>query len=108
MIKLIKNTAIIIDAGKGTLKNNAVKYAKKRNIKIFRTDITASLAGLINKSLEMEKIIKRNFIVKKTKDHTLITKGLLGSKDDIIVDNVDRPKSSSGPKLQLVYHFQAP
>ena len=58
MIKLIKNTAIIIDAGKGTLKNNAVKYAKKRNIKIFRTDITASLAGLINKSLEMEKIIK--------------------------------------------------
>ena len=92
MINLLKNTAIIIDAGKGTLQNNAIELAQRRNIKIFRTDVTASLSGLIDKSLEMEKIMDKNFNIKKEKDYTLVSQGLLGSKNDLIVDDVNNPK----------------
>ena len=92
MINLLKNTAIIIDAGKGTMQNDAIELAQRRNIKIFRTDITAALSGLIDKSLEMEKIMDKNFNIKKEKNYTLVSQGLLGSKNDIIVDDVNNPK----------------
>ena len=85
-------TAIIIDAGKGTIQDKAIELAQRRNIKIFRTDVTAALSGLIDKSLEMEKIMLKNFNIKKEKNYTLVSKGLLGSKNDIIVDDVNNPK----------------
>ena len=96
MINSLKNTAIIIDAGKGTLQNEAILLAQRRNIKIFRTDVTASLSGLIDKSLEMEKIMEKNFNIKKENDHTLVSQGLLGSKNDFIVDDVNNPKAIYG------------
>ena len=92
MINLLKNTAIVIDAGKGTMQNDAIELAQRRNIKIFRTDITAALSGLIDKSLEMEKIMDKNFNIKKENNYTLVSQGLLGSKNDIIVDDVNNPK----------------
>ena len=74
------------------MQNNAIELAQRRNIKIFRTDVTASLSGLIDKSLEMEKIMDKNFNIKKEKDYTLVSQGLLGSKNDLIVDDVNNPK----------------
>jgi hypothetical protein len=96
MINSIKNTAIVIDAGKGTLQDKAVELAQRRNIKIFRTDVTAALNGLIDKSLEMEKMMEKNFNIKKEKNYTLVSQGLLGSKNDIIVDDVNNPKRIYG------------
>ncbi len=96
MINSIKNTAIVIDAGKGTLQDKAVELAQRRNIKIFRTDVTAALNGLIDKSLEMEKMMEKNFNIKKEKNYTLVSQGLLGSKNDIIVDDVNNPKTIYG------------
>ena len=96
MINLLKNTAIIIDAGKGTIQNKAIELAQRRNIKIFRTDVTAALSGLVDKSIEMEKIMDRNFNIKKEKNYTLVSQGLLGSKNDIIVDDVNNPKAIYG------------
>ena len=61
IINKLKNTAIIIDAGKGTLQQNALKLAFQKNIKIFRTDVTASLNGLIEKSFKMEKTNAKKF-----------------------------------------------
>ena len=96
MINSLKNTAIIIDAGKGTLQDKAIELAQRRNIKIFRTDITAALSGLIDKSLEMEKMMEKNFNIKKEKNYTLVSQGLLGSKNSIIVDDVNNPKAIYG------------
>ena len=94
MINFLKNTAIIIDAGKGTLQDSAIELAQRRNIKIFRADVTASLSGLVDKSLEMEKIMLKNFNIKKEKNFTLVSQGLLFEND--IVDDVNYPKTIYG------------
>ena len=91
MVNNLKNTAIIIDAGKGTLDKKAYEIAYKRNIKIFRTDVTASLSGLIEKSIVMEKIVEKKFNIKRKKGYRLVSQGLLGRNNDIVVDDVDKP-----------------
>jgi len=96
MMSAIKSNAIVIDAGKGTVNKEALIIAKERNIKIFRTDVTAALLGLIYKSVAMQKISNKNYDLKKYDEHTLITQGLLGAKGDIVVDDVHKPNSIYG------------
>ena len=96
IVSNLKKSAIIIDAGKGTIENKAMNLARKRKILIFRTDVTAALLGLIHKSMEMEKITSKNYKINSSKDYSLITQGLLGCKDDIVVDDVKKPKSIYG------------
>ena len=93
--KLFKNTAIIMMREKEHYKI-CNRVAQRRNIKIFRADVTASLSGLVDKSLEMEKIMLKNLNIKKEKNFTLVSQGLLGSKNDIIVDDVNYPKTIYG------------
>ena len=55
MVKVMKNNSLIIDVGKGTIDLRALKIVKKKNIKVFRTDIFPSLEGLITKKILMKK-----------------------------------------------------
>ena len=40
--------------------------------------------------------MEKNFNIKKEKNYTLVSQGLLGSKNDIIVDDVNNPKTIYG------------
>ena len=53
-IILAADNAIIIDAGKGTVTLDALITAEKRNLPIYRLDIQASLAGMIETQLIMD------------------------------------------------------
>ena len=95
MVSLLKNNSIIIDAGKGTLTEDAIKIANTRKIRIFRVDIFPSLEGLISKTFSMEKQIVR-LLKKKTIEKTNIyNSGKLGAYGDLIVDDID--------KINIVY-----
>ena len=88
MIKKIKNNAIIIDVGKGTISNEAIAYAKTRKHKIFRVDISAAFEGLITKTISMEKTMEHGFKQKKIFGVNVLSSGLLGNYGDVIVDNL--------------------
>ena len=51
-LKSIKPNGIIIDLGKGNLDKRAIIYAKKKNIKILRCDITSTLVGYIRQNFK--------------------------------------------------------
>ena len=88
MIKKIKNRAIIIDAGKGTISKDAIAYAKFRRQEIFRVDVSAAFEGLITKTMSMQKIIDNGFKEKRILETNVLSSGLLGNYGDIIVDNL--------------------
>ncbi len=87
MIKKIKNKAIIIDAGKGTISKDAIIYAKFKKQKIFRVDVSAAFEGLITKTMSIQKIIDQGFKQKRIFGINILSSGLLGNYGDIIVDN---------------------
>ena len=91
MVHLLKSNSIIIDSGKGTLKREAIIYANKRGIKIFRVDIFPSLEGLISKTISMEKQIDKFKRKKFIHNIKIINTGKLGNYGDVVVDDVDKP-----------------
>ena len=92
MVKVMKNNSLIIDVGKGTIDLRALKIVKKKNIKVFRTDIFPSLEGLITKKILMKKQFSSFNDTKKIDKFRIISPGKLGDYGDIIVDNINKPK----------------
>ena len=69
-------------------KEDAIAYAKTREHKIFRVDISAAFEGLIAKTISMEKTMKNGFKQKKIFGVNVLSSGLLGNYGDVIVDNL--------------------
>ena len=92
MIKSLNENAIIIDVGKGTVSRDAVLFAEKNNIPIYRVDITAAFEGFIKKSFMIEKMIKKTIGKKIISGEKIVSGGLLANLDDIVVDDINKPK----------------
>lgn len=92
MIKNISNNCIIVEVGKGTLSLKAVNEANVRGHKIYRLDITSALIGLISQQLSLDDNIVNKMGKKIIMGETIISGGLLGNKNDIVVDNFQKPK----------------
>ena len=97
--KLIEHSpkeTVLIDLGKGTFHEDAIKLANARNQKIYRVDISVALEGHINKLLMLEKNKENDFKFKKLYGANLLSSGLLGGYGDIILDNIQKPKRIFG------------
>ena len=93
--KKIKNNSLIIDIGKGSFSKNAILKINKNNNIIYRLDIETSLSSFIDSAV-IKKIKFNKNISKKIKNHNIIQKGVLGMHNDIIVDNIKKPKNIIG------------
>ena len=91
IIETLADKAIIIDVGKGTLYPDAIEIAEKRNLNIFRLDVSAAIGALIQKLLETEQIVDKKFGRRLLYEESLVSGGLLGKKGEMIVDNVWNP-----------------
>jgi hypothetical protein len=91
ILSKVKAKTIIVDVGKGTVFKDALTYAIKKKINIYRVDISAALNGFINKSLMIEKMKLEKLGRRKVLKETLVSGGLLGDYEEIIVDNVSKP-----------------
>jgi len=92
IIKSLNENAIIIDVGKGTVSRDAVLFAEKNNIPIYRVDITAAFEGFIKKSFMIEKMIKKTIGKKIISGEKIVSGGLLANLEDIVVDDINKPK----------------
>lgn len=92
MLLKLKKKPIILDVGKGTVFKDALVYAIKKGIDVYRVDISAALNGFINKSLMIEKMKLEELGRRKILGETIVSGGLLGGYENLIVDNLTKPK----------------
>ena len=96
MIKSLKENAVIIDVGKGTVHKDAALFAEKNDIPIYRVDITAAFEGFVKKSFIIEKMIKKKIGKKVILGERIVSGGLLASLGDFVVDDINHPKNIYG------------
>jgi len=90
-IKAASAHPLCIDTGKDSFCPSAIEYALSRNIEVFRTDITATLEGVISSILREELISKLHRGRKLIDGVPIVSGGVLGRTGDIIVDSLLKP-----------------
>ncbi len=90
-IKSASAHPLCIDTGKDSFCPSAIEYASSRNIEVFRTDITATLEGVISSILREELISKLHRGRKLIDGVPVVSGGVLGRAGDIIVDSLLKP-----------------
>ena len=94
-IKNLNNKPLVIDVGKGVFSKSSIKDLNSQKISIFRLDIENALNATIDSYIKTENFFKNSYI-KNIGKHNLIKKGILGTKGDIVVDDVEKPKRVIG------------
>ena len=92
----LNKKVILLDVGKGMFDINTLNNLIKNNIKVFRLDVSPSLDMEVENSEIYKKIEKKKYNTLKVRNYTLVSSGLLGQKNDIIVDDVNNPKMIFG------------
>ena len=101
MLFKLKKKPIILDVGKGTLFKGALSYAINKEMNVYRIDISAALNGFINKSLMIEKMRPEQLGRRRILGVTIVSGGLLGDYENLIVDNLRKPKFIYGIECQV-------
>jgi|TARA_B100000315_G_scaffold164043_1_gene152637 hypothetical protein len=91
MIKRLRKRAIIVDVGKGTLYPEAIKAAEENKFNIYRLDISAVFEGLIHQLQATERLVEQRLGRRVLYEEYLVSGGLIGRENEIIVDNVWEP-----------------
>ncbi len=91
-INELNRKVILLDIGKGMFNQNTLYNLSKNNFNVFRLDVSASLDMEVENSEIFKLLEKKKYNVYKVGKYKLVSNGLLGQKNDIIVDNVKSPK----------------
>ena len=95
-IKGIKKKSILIDIGKGNFSKNTIVKLMDKNIFVHRLDVTdAYFRCAESMAFNNSKNNFTNSMV-KIKNLNLISQGIVGRKNDLIVDSVIKPKRILG------------
>ena len=95
LCETLKKDGIIIDAIFSSIKPDAIEFARRNNIKIWRTDMRAAVAG------EMTTVLRTyNTAQKMGKSYIegipIISPTYIGEKGDIVVDSIVNPREVIG------------
>jgi hypothetical protein len=93
--EIIENLAVgalVIDGGKGTVSQEALKTAEELAIEVYRLDVSAAFEGMISSNFATEHIVRECMGRKLFKGEFIVAGGLLGRKGDVVVDSVNNPK----------------
>ncbi len=96
MVGVMNPEGIVIDIGKGNISHQAYEKISKKNIISWRADITPMVNSMVNNSKEMKLFYEDIFAIRNFKDFSIVSGGYIGSKYDIIVDNVHDIKNIYG------------
>ena len=96
MVDSLAEQAIIVDVGKGTLYPKAIDAAEKRDLNVYRLDVSTAFEGLIHKLWATENTVEKKFGRRQLHGESIVSGGLMGRKEEIVVDNVWQPKRIYG------------
>ena len=89
----LKKNVLLIDIGKGMFDINTLKILRIRNIHIHRLDVAPSLNMLVESTSTFKEFEKnKTYQIRKIKGYTFVSPGLLGQKNELIIDNPNNPK----------------
>lgn len=91
MICTVASDCIVMDGGKGCLFPEAIQAAEERKLTVLRVDVRAGFAGQIAMLLETERIVTTTIGRREVGDIRLASAGLLGRKNEFIVDDIYNP-----------------
>tara|TARA_B100000470_G_C19757186_1_gene376549 strand:+ start:194 stop:1252 length:1059 start_codon:yes stop_codon:yes gene_type:complete len=92
----INNKKLFIDLGKGTFSKDCIEFLLNKKNNIFRLDATSSYFSYLDNMIYTESIYKKDTYINKINNYNFVSQGILGKKDDIIVDDAKKPKKILG------------
>ena len=92
----INDKKLFIDLGKGTFSKNCIKNLLNKKNNIFRLDATSSYFSYMDNIIYTESVYKKDTYLNKINNYNFVSQGILGKKDDIIVDDAKKPKKILG------------
>ena len=95
-VNKINNKKLFIDLGKGTFSKECIKYLLKKKNSIFRLDTTSSYFSYLDNVIYTESIYKKDTYLNKVNNYNFVSQGILGQKNDIIVNDAINPKKIIG------------
>ena len=96
-IKEFKKNVLLVDIGKGMFDSETLKLLIDSNIIVHRLDVTPSLNMLLEGNDSFKEYEKnKSYLIKKRGNFRLVSQGLLGQKNDLIVDNPISPNTIFG------------
>lgn len=97
--KIVKNLPkkiIFVDIGKGNFSLKSIEEINKKNINIFRLDTTSAYFSYLENLTFTQTQYQPNIYKKKIKEFSFVQRGIVGQKNDIIVDDAVKPKKIFG------------
>ena len=91
-ITKINKNVILLDIGKGMFDQNTLDELSKNNLIVYRLDVSSSLDMTVENSEIFKLLEKKKYNKVNTGSYKLVSNGLLGQKNDIIVDDAKNPK----------------
>ena len=95
-IEKVTKKNILIDVGKGNFSKDATNYLDKKNIIIYRLDTTSSYFSYLENIIITNSLQSHVKFKRKIKKFKFIRQGIVGQKNDIIIDNINLPKKILG------------
>lgn len=95
-VKGISRKSILIDIGKGNFTTEAINMLMDKSIFIYRLDVSQAYFRHIDNIVLKKKDENAQNYKKNVKNFTLILKGIVGKKNDLIVDDIIKPKRIYG------------
>lgn len=96
MIESAAEGAVVMDGGKGCLFPDAIRAAERRGLRMLRVDVRAGFEGQVAMLLAMERFVKSGFGRRKFGGVDIVSGGLLARAEEIVVDDVGRPRMAYG------------
>lgn len=96
MIDRVADGCFLLDGGKGCFSPAAVRRARERGLAIYRADIRAGFDGHSAMALRTEEISSHGIGRAHFAGVPVVSGGLLGEPDEVVVDNVHAPTQVFG------------
>ena len=92
MLALVQKDCLFVDLGKNNFSSDAIKQIVGTKKEFYRTDITAALEGMITEALSTRKMVMVSTGRRKLSFCSIISGGIFGTVDEIVVDDISDPK----------------
>jgi 4-hydroxy 2-oxovalerate aldolase/long-chain acyl-CoA synthetase len=96
LVMRMRPGALLYDGGIGSLEPDAVPIAEQRGIRVVRVDMRPSLAAAASELIGMKRIVDRHMGRAVWNGVSIVAGGLIGRKDEVIVDSVTSPSRVIG------------
>ncbi len=93
MVSVMMKNGALIDCGKGNITESAINYAYALDLEVYRSDVSSGVISFVDQATIIKKLINNKTGRKLlTDDIYIISGGIYGRLEDIVVDNFDAPQ----------------